>query len=102
MPKKFVAEPASGFRGTWTEEGGRELDGTYTMYGEIYGPDEVPPEPMGRLLQLKAKGLWDPGSLSLKMPFLDGHFVIGPDILRGVPDTAFIRIRINHRSKAQP
>jgi hypothetical protein len=104
MPRKFVAQPQSGFPG-FIDDNGKQLDGVYTLRGEIYDAAELPPMPMPTFARLKAKGFWDPATSSLKVPFGDGYFTIGPDILGNLSEAGWIRLRLQHYApppKAKP
>ena len=63
-----------------------------TLDGEILEPDDPPVSNAKTLAEYKAS-FWDPNTQALRFPHGNGAFTIGPDVLRGVPDTAVIVLR---------
>jgi hypothetical protein len=97
MSRRFIASPTEGIKG-FIEDEGKQKMGTYTLYGEVYQPGEVPHPRAMTLAALKAKGNYDPAASSLKIPFLGGAFTVGPEVIAGLPDTAFIWLKWKHHS----
>jgi hypothetical protein len=97
MPRRVEMEPRAGLRG-FIEDDGRQVDGIYTMFVDIYAPDERPTTSVQTLASLKAKETWDPSRTALSWRLGIGTFTLGPEVLRGLPDSTLIRVRVQHRS----
>nr|MBA2599049.1 hypothetical protein [Actinomycetota bacterium] len=94
MPKRIVADPESGFPGTFEENDGTRAEGTYRYVAYVYGPEEIPYVSAESTAELRAK-YWDPAQQALLIPFTQGRiFTFGPKLLSQATDTAMVLIRI--------
>lgn len=92
MPRRIVAVPLDGIPGTFEEDDGRHVDGFYRKVAYVYDPSEAAPVGRRTLAELKAK-YWSASSRSLIIPFANGAFTFGPDLLGQTSDATLIYLR---------
>jgi hypothetical protein len=95
MARPFIALPTEGFPGPGTHKG-KKVYGIYTKTGEVYLSGETP-DPHALPLSRWKQEYWDPIRSSLVIPMGNGAFVVGQDVLGGLPDTTYISMKTHFR-----
>lgn len=102
MPRRVPLSPITGLRGVAPDPKTGELRAVLVKHFlEIWEPGDAP---FKRTLgDLKRNFQWDEATGILRIPFSATEaFTVGPDVLRGLPDTAHVRINSMYGPGVRP
>ncbi len=104
MPKRIPLLPVTGLPGFASPfPGGPEVPVRFKMFVEILEPGDPPFERPRTLGDLKRGYRWDSLTSTLRVPHTDRDtFILGPDVLVGLPDSTPMRLQIMYGPGVEP